>query len=55
MIKYTISLLVDFKQESWIFDPLHHLKIFLLEHCNTEAHIDCEVDGEVFEINDYFE
>ena len=27
----------------------------MLEHCNTEAHIDCEVDGEVFEINDYFE
>lgn len=54
MRKYTITLLGDFKNDSWIFDPLHHLKIFLLQHCNTEAHITCEIDGEVFEINDCF-
>ena len=57
MRKYTITLLGDFKNESWIFDPLHHLKIFLLEHCNSNAdeHVIYDIDDEVFEINDYFE
>ena len=55
MRKYTIALLGDFKKDSWIFDPLHHLKIFLLQHCNTDAHITCDVDGEVLEINDCFD
>ena len=55
MKKYTIALLGDFKNDSWIFDPLHHLKIFLLQHCNIEAHITCEVDGEILEINDCFD
>lgn len=59
MRKYTIALLGDFKNESWIFDPLHHLKIFLLQHCycnsNTDEHITYDIDSEVFEINDYFE
>lgn len=57
MRKYTIALLGDFKNDSWIFDPLHHLKIFLLQHCNSNAdeHITYDIDGEIFEINDYFD
>ena len=54
MRKYTIALLGDF--DSWIFDPLHHLKIFLLQHCNTDAHIVAYgIDSDFSEINDYFD